>query len=66
MPNWIKPFHDSNDQEYHYFTIEEITKEVRITQQSYDTGLALIHNGDARLSKASFDYDKFYNKINAI
>ena len=61
MPNWIKPFHDSNDQEYHYFTIEEITKEVRITQQSYDTGLALIHNGDARLSKASFDYDKFYN-----
>ena len=61
MPNWIKPFHDSNDQEYHYFSIDEITRDVRITQQSYDAGLALIQSGDARLSKASFDYDNFYN-----
>ena len=61
MPNWIKPFHDSNDQEYHYFSIDEITRDVRITQQSYDAGLALIQSGEARLSKAFFDYDNFYN-----
>ena len=61
MPNWIKPFHDSNDQEYHYFSIEEITRDVRITQQSYDAGLALIQSGDAKLKKATFDYDNFYN-----
>ena len=61
MPKWIKLFHDYNDQEYHYFTIEEITKDIRITQHSYDAGLGLIHSGEAKIKKASFDYDKYYN-----
>ena len=26
MPNWINPFHDSYDNEYHYFSIDNITK----------------------------------------
>lgn len=61
MPNWIKPFHERNNQEYHYFEVEEITKDIRITQQSYDVGLALIRSGEAKIAQASFDYDNFYN-----
>lgn len=59
MPSWITPFHDSNDQEYHYFSVEEITKDVRITQKIYDKGLALIQSGEARITNAEFVYDGF-------
>lgn len=61
MPDWINPFHDQNDREYHYFTVKEITKTIRITQKTYDAGLAMIQRGDAKLRKVSFDYDNFCN-----
>ena len=61
MPDWIKPFHDRNDQEYHYFSIESITKQTRILQPYYDAGLALVRDGKAKITNASFEYDHFYN-----
>lgn len=60
MPDWIKPFHDPNDQEYHYFSIENITQNVRITRSIYDAGFLLINSGNAKVSKSDFAYDNFF------
>ncbi len=62
MPNWIKPFHDRNDGEYHYFSVESITKDVQITQDAYDMGLLHISSGLAQLENARFDYNLYYGE----
>lgn len=60
MPNWINPFHDSNDHEYHYFSIDNITKDVRLTQEAYTVGLTYVHNDLAQIKKVSFDFNYYY------
>ena len=62
MQNWIKPFHDRNDGEYHYFSVESITKDVQITQDAYDMGLLHISSGLAQLENARFDYNLYYGE----
>ena len=60
MPNWINPFHDSYDHEYHYFSIDNITKDVHLTQEAYTVGLTYVHNDLAQIKKVSFDFNYYY------
>jgi len=56
MADWIYPFHDTNNGEYHYFSFEQITKSVHVTQYIYDEALSLVKSKKAWIESADFGY----------
>lgn len=66
MQNWIKPFHDDDNHGYHYFSVEQITEDVKITQKIYDEALSLINDEKAYIVKAVFGYSKWIHNDNMI
>ena len=59
MAQWIKPFHDSDSMEYHYYSIDEITKDISVTQKVYDEGLELVQKKEAEIERADFSYQPY-------
>lgn len=57
MANWIKPFNDEADQEYHYFSVGQITKKFKITQSTYDKGLKLVRSEQAYIQNLKLGYN---------
>lgn len=56
MSKWIKPFSDNNNEEYNYFSIENITENLKITKKVYNEALKLVADQKAVLENAEFGY----------
>ena len=56
MADFIHPFHDISDGEYHYFSFGKITQNVHVTQYIYDEALSFVQSGKAWIDHADFGY----------
>ncbi|MCR5717537.1 MAG: DEAD/DEAH box helicase [Oscillospiraceae bacterium] len=59
MSSYISPFHDDDDGGYSYFSIEKLTRNLKITQKNYDKACELIERNAVVLDRVVFGYERF-------